>query len=440
MKKHPTNTQRSPLARTLVVQGGGIGLACLIAGLAVLIQDPILYPWRKPLTLALAVVPAMAALLFLFVGYRRLALLLAASFVLSGWQGTAAWRARRDVLGYRAADAVQVERHFVVGYRDLAVVRELVRNGHVGGVFLTRRNVVGRSVADVAAEIAELQAIRREAGLPPLIVAADQEGGPVSHLSPPLPKPPALSALALLAPNEQLPAARRAGFEQGAALRSIGVTMDLAPVVDLIPPTPAGWLDWNTRIGTRAISADPAVVSAVAAGFSEGLLSAGVTPTAKHFPGLGRVVTDTHLFGASLDVAETSLQASDWMPFREVLSIPGVAVMLSHVALDKVDPGVAVSQSRRVVTGILRERWGFSGLAITDDLSMGAIEHSRLCHAVEGALNAGIDLLLVAWDTDKAYPALDCALKALAVGRLDPTMLMQSARRFDNIGGRKDDP
>jgi beta-N-acetylhexosaminidase len=123
-----------------------------------------------------------------------------------------------------------------------------------------------------------------------------------------------------------------------------------------------------------------------------------------------------------------------------VLSIPGVAVMLSHVALDKVDPGVAVSQSRRVVTGILREHWGFSGLAITDDLSMGAIEHSGLCHAVEGALNAGIDLLLVAWDTDKAYPALACALNAMAAGRLDPTTLMQSTRRLDNIGGRRDDP
>ncbi len=415
-------------------------MACVISGLAMLIPDPILYPWRAPLTVALAVGAALAALAFLFVGYRRLALLLTASFVLAAWQGTAAWRARRDVLGYRAADALQVERHFVVGYRDLAVVRELVRDGHVGGVFLTRRNVAARSVADVAAEIAELQAIRREADLPPLIVAADQEGGPVSHLSPPLPKPPALSALALLAPNEQLPAAWRAGFEQGAALRSIGVTMDLAPVVDLIPSHPAGWLDWNTQIGTRAISADPAVVSAVAAGFSEGLLSAGVTPTAKHFPGLGRVMADTHLLGASLDAAETSLQASEWMPFRAVLRIPGVAVMLSHVALDKVDPGVAVSQSRRVVAGILRERWGFSGLAITDDLSMGAIEHSGLCHAVKGALNAGIDLLLVAWDTDKAYPALDCALKALAAGRLDPTMLTQSSRRLDNIGGRKDVP
>jgi beta-N-acetylhexosaminidase len=157
-------------------------------------------------------------------------------------------------------------------------------------------------------------------------------------------------------------------------------------------------------------------------------------PTAKHFPGLGRVVKDTHLFGASLGTAESDLQARDWQPFRAVLGLPGTAVMLAHVALDRIDPGVPASRSKRIVTGILRDQWGFKGIAITDDLTMGAVEHAGLCRGIEGALNAGIDLLLVSWDTDKIYPALRCALDASDAGRLDPAMLKRSAERLDALG------
>jgi beta-N-acetylhexosaminidase len=209
--------------------------------------------------------------------------------------------------------------------------------------------------------------------------------------------------------------------------------MDLAPVVDLMPSQAMGGLDFNTHLATRAIAHDPEVVAIVATGFAQGLLSAGITPTAKHFPGLGRVGVDTHLFGTSLDVAVTDLQAADWVPFRAVLRLPGAAVMLSHVVLTSVDPGVPVSRSKRVVTGLLREQWGFDGVAITDDLTMGAVLHAGFCGGVEGALNAGIDLLLVSWETDKIYPALQCALAALDAGRLDREMLKRSAERLDRL-------
>ena len=117
--------------------------------------------------------------------------------------------ARRQVLGLTGADVIDVERHFVVGYTDVAAIRELIRDSHIGGIFLARRNVAHRAADDVAAEIAGLQDLRRASGLPPLIVAADQEGGPVSHLSPPLPHPPALSKIAALPPDQQFEAAPR---------------------------------------------------------------------------------------------------------------------------------------------------------------------------------------------------------------------------------------
>src|SRR5262249_57421183 len=109
------------------------------------------------------------------------------------WQDAQPWFARQQVLARTGADVIDVERHYVIGYTDVAVVRELIRDSHIGGIFLAQRNVAHRTAADVTAEIAGLQDLRRASGLPPLIVAADQEGGPVSHLSPPLPHPPALS-------------------------------------------------------------------------------------------------------------------------------------------------------------------------------------------------------------------------------------------------------
>jgi beta-N-acetylhexosaminidase len=409
-----------------------VASAIVLVLLGFVIPDPIVFPWRLAFSAGLAVTAVIIAMALLLVRCRWTALLLACCALYPLWQDAGPWIARRKVLAHAN---IEIGRHFIVGYSDVATARDLVGRAYVGGVFLSRRNVTGRTTADVAAEIAGLQAIRHAAGLPPLIVAADQEGGPVSHLSPPLPKPPALSTLAGLPQDARRQAARQLGMESGSALRAMGLTMDFAPVSDLTPTGRADVMDWNTQIATRAISADPAITADIAAGFSEGLVAEGVTPTAKHFPGLGRVPADTHLFAAALDVPEAELRASDWVPFRAVLAVPGAAVMLSHVALAAVDAGVPASRSRPVVSGILRQQWGFGGVAVTDDLSMGPVEHAGLCRAVAGALNAGIDLLLVSWDTDKVYPALECARDALEAGRLDPAMLEQSARRLDHMGG-----
>jgi beta-N-acetylhexosaminidase len=409
-------------------------LAFLLAGLDFLIADSIIYPWRGAAVAGLVASGLIASIIAFRRRWHWTAALFVAVVAGALWQGAQPWIAKNAVLARKSPDAISVERHFVIGYDNIATARQLVRDAHVGGIFLTRRNVEGRSTAAVAAEIAELQSLRRAAGMPPLIVAADQEGGPVSHLSPPLPKPPALSTIAALPAAERQAAARKLGFAQGSALKGMGVTMDLAPVCDLTPAAVPDMFDLHTRIATRSISADPAVTATVATGFSEGLLSADVMPTAKHFPGLGRVVKDTHLFGASLGTAESDLQARDWQPFRAVLGLPGTAVMLAHVSLDRIDPGVPASRSKRIVTGILRDQWGFKGIAITDDLTMGAVEHAGLCRGIEGALNAGIDLLLVSWDTDKIYPALRCALDASDAGRLDPAMLKRSTERLDALG------
>jgi beta-N-acetylhexosaminidase len=419
----------------VVLRSIGVAFGLMLIGLDLLIPEPVVFAWRHTFSLALVASGLAACIVSLLAGYSVVATLFATGAAFALWQDAKPFIDQREVLGRTGPEVAEIGRHFVVGYEGGGDnIRELVRTGRVGGIFVTSRNVVGRRIADIAAEIAGLQEVRREAGLPPLVVAADQEGGPVSRLSPPLPYPQPLSRIAALPPDQRREAARRIGVDQGAALRKIGITMDLAPVSDLMPDRP--WVvDWNTQIVTRSISRYPEVVATVAAGFSEGLLAAGVTPTAKHFPGLGRVTVDTHLFSASLDATEGDLTVTDWVPFREVLRIPGAAVMLSHVALAEIDAGVPVSQSKRVVNDLLREQWGFDGIAITDDLTMAPVQRAGLCKAVERALNAGIDLLLVSWDVDKTYPALRCALDAADARRLSDDMLKQSAQRLDRLEG-----
>jgi beta-N-acetylhexosaminidase len=410
-----------------------VTLALLLAALGLLSGDSMIYPWGTALGVVVIPCAALVGTFLLLARAHRSALLFAAAALGAIWQLAAPRIDEHQVLARTGPEAIDLGRHFVVGYDDLPTIQQLVRRGLVGGIFLTRRNVAGRTIEAVGAEVAALQGLRREAGLPPLIVAADQEGGPVSHLSPPLPPPPALSTVTRLPAAEQSNAARRLGLDVGFQLRRIGVTMDFAPVCDLMPEGAPSVLDWDTRLATRSISADPTVTALVASSFSQGLLDAGITPTAKHFPGLGRVARDTHLFGASLVTKTTVLQGSDWVPFRRVASLAGAAIMLSHVALEAIDTGVPVSSSRRVVAGLLRQQWQFGGITVTDDLTMGAIEHSGLCRAVERALNAGVDVLLVSWDTTKVYPVLRCALAALDAGRLDPAVLKQSGRRLEQL-------
>jgi beta-N-acetylhexosaminidase len=201
-------------------------------------------------------------------------------------------------------------------------------------------------------------------------------------------------------------------------------------VLDLKPAAGHNRFDHNTLIGQRAIADDPTVVSEIARAYVHGLESVGVGATLKHFPGLGRVRSDTHLFDASLDSPIEALKASDWRPFREVLAESNAALMVGHVSLPAIDPGRPASHSKPVIDGILRKDWGYQGLVITDDLVMGAIYQHDVCVAVVEALNAGADLLLVAFDGAQFYRLFTCAADAATQGRLDQAMLQLSDARL----------
>jgi beta-N-acetylhexosaminidase len=337
---------------------------------------------------------------------------------------------KRNVLQTDVEQARSLGKHFVVGYSSFDEVATLAEKGLIAGIYITRHNVKAKTAEALKAEIAALQDKRRGAGLPPLTVAADQQGGIVSHLSPPLTKLPALSTLANLPPDIRAGKATEFGRIHGEGLASLGVTLNFAPVLDLRPELKRNRFDFNTLIGYRAISSDPATVSEIARAYIRGLEASGVGAAVKHFPGLGRVRTDTHHFNADLDTPVEELETSDWRPFREVLAASKAQLMIGHVTLTAIDPDRAASHSRAVVDGIIRKKWNYQGVVITDDLVMGAIYQHSVCTAVVEAFNAGVDLLLVAYDGAQFYRIFACASDAAGQGKLDPAMLHDSEARL----------
>jgi beta-N-acetylhexosaminidase len=340
-------------------------------------------------------------------------------------------RDRLAVSSAGADDIAILGPHFVVGYDNAGQVEPLAARGLIGGIVVNRRNVRHRTEDQVRDEIARLQTLRRAGGQPELIVATDQEGGSVSHLSPMLPPMPSLSAIAKL--PDPAAAAHAYGAEQGRGLAGLGVNVDFSPVLDLKSGHPA-ILDRTSLIEERAISADPNIVATVGSAYARGLADAGVVPTAKHFPGLGRIHVDTHIFAANTRADMSDLEHTDWIPFRRVLGGSDAFLMLGHVTITAIDPDNPASHSKRVVQGLIRGAWGYRGGIITDDLVMGAIYHHGFCKAVVDGLNAGVDLLLIAYDGQQYYRAMACALDALHRGDIDRATLAESATRLVLLG------
>lgn len=404
-------------------------VALATVAVAVFIDDPYLSALPHSLwIIVLAVsVAGMAMTARVEGGRAMLALWLAAPLALAGVKGAATLH-RRNVLAAPDDMGRRLGRHFIVGYWQAEEIEQLAARGLIGGIFVTRRNIA-RGAEALRDEIARLQALRKAAGLPPLIVATDQEGGLVSHLSPPLPQRPPLAVFTRSEKGED--EARDQGRAMGAELASLGVTMDFAPVVDLQPAQRDNLLDFNSFIAQRAISDAPETVRAIASAFGRGLRDAGVTPTIKHFPGLGPVAEDTHHFRAHLTMSPERLAARDWLPFRQILAEGGTALMVGHVTVDALDIERPASQSHAVVEGLIRRAWGFDGLIVTDDLNMGSVFHHDICDGVVASLNASIDLLLVSYDGRQFYPLMDCVLAAAAKGRIETSVLDQSSNRLD---------
>lgn len=346
---------------------------------------------------------------------------------------------RHEVLRADPARLEHLGRHLIVGYRNAAELRELIERKAAAGVFITAHNVRGKDADTIRRDIEALQAIRKAQGLPPLLIATDQEGGGVSRMSPPLPRPLTLGEIVR---SHSDAAARRDAVrahadDVGRSLSALGVNLNFAPVVDLDHGL-SNPNDRYTKIGMRAISSDPKIVADVAGEYCGGLAGHGVHCTIKHFPGLGRVFEDTHLDHATLTATAEELVKSDWLPFRELMQQKSMFTMLAHVRLAAIDRDRPASFSASVVSGLIRRDWSYGGILVTDDFSMGAAYRSDggLGAAGVAALGAGVDLILISYDPDQVFPVLHALLRAEAGGALARDALAASARRLTGISNR----
>jgi beta-N-acetylhexosaminidase len=275
--------------------------------------------------------------------------------------------------------------------------RDLLREPAVGGVILFARNY--ESPEQIADLVADIRAVRS----PPLIVAVDHEGGRVQRFREGFSLIPPMRHLGHVYDRdakEALQLSHKAGWLVASELRAAGIDLCFAPCVDL---------DWGVSeiIGNRAFHAKPEVAGELAAEFSRGLRSAGMVAVAKHFPGHGAVVADSHL-QLPVDRRTYGDLLDDMRPYDKLISNGLVAgVMLAHVVYQEVDP-MPASFSNYWMQNELRSRLGFGGAIFCDDLTMKATEdYGSMSVRAKLALNAGCDMVLVCNDRSAAHEAVE---------------------------------
>ncbi len=274
--------------------------------------------------------------------------------------------------------------------------REVLRHPLVGSVILFTRNYA--SPEQLRKLVADIHAVRN----PALIVAVDQEGGRVQRFRPEfsvLPPPRRIGHAYDIDARQGLQLARSMGWLMAAELRAHGVDLSFAPCVDL---------DYGVSevIGDRAFHSKPAAVAELSLAYMAGMKDAGMAATAKHFPGHGAVIADSHK-SLPVDRRGWNELSDDLLPYRRLIAngLPGV--MVAHVLFPAVAPEPA-SLSRRWVQNALREELRFEGAIFTDDLSMGgAAEYGDIVARASAALEAGCDVLPVCNDRASVVTLLD---------------------------------
>jgi beta-N-acetylhexosaminidase len=258
---------------------------------------------------------------------------------------------------------------------------------------------------------ASLRALFPERRVPILI---DQEGGRVMRLKPPrwpsLPAAGRIGGLACADPGGGRAAARHLGAAIAAELMAVGIDVDCAPCLDIRFP------DTTSAIGDRSFGSDPRLVGELGLALMAGLAEGGVLPVIKHLPGHGRARLDSHQALPVVDAALADLAEADLVPFRICRAAP--FAMTAHLLLPQIDPDRPATQSRRIIQEVIRERIGFEGLLLSDDLGMGALSGGITERALS-ALGAGCDLALHCNGDAAELAALLAALPVLPMPRFE---------------------
>lgn len=331
---------------------------------------------------------------------------------------------------YRAdamSDAQLAGQRLVVGFEGKiasADLRSLISQFHVGGLILFKRNISDPP------QLAELcrgaQRFASEEGVPPLIICVDQEGGPVARLGPPFSVFPGNRAIG---ESESVADAKQFGRVTARELAAVGVNVNLAPVLDVVP----NGLE-SPVMADRVFGSSPGLVASLGKSVIESLQENGVAATAKHFPGIGRSVVDSHLDLPFLDTKRDVLEGTDWVPFKEAIAAGVEAVMLSHVVYRDLDPLWPAGLSSAIAKELLRETMGFKGVIFTDDLDMGAIDkHYDVVTCVHRICEAEIDIVLICHDRQKIKATHEALLAEMDGSQEVRTKSVASVQRILNL-------
>jgi beta-N-acetylhexosaminidase len=258
------------------------------------------------------------------------------------------------------------------------------------------------------------------------LIGLDQEGGSVVRATF-LPQPPAAMALGA-AGDEAL--AEEVGAAVSRGLRSLGINWNFAPVLD-VNNNPA-----NPVIAERSFSEDPKQVIRLAGAWMRGALREGVACCVKHFPGHGDTHVDSHHDLPVVDKPLEALRALEFLPF-EALKGDAPAMMTAHIVYPQLDPEHPATLSRRILGELLRERWGYDGVVITDSLVMKAI-HARYGHdrAAVLTLQSGADMAMALGAPAEQAAAVQAIAEAQAAGTLALPPLLRARDRLDRLAAR----
>ena len=324
-----------------------------------------------------------------------------------------------DKLVANMSDADKVGQLLMIGIHGTTLnddAKFMLNEYRVGGIILFDRNMESKD--QVKTLITDINKAGKSAGLTPLFLGIDQEGGAVARMDDKLIKVPPAEEVG----KEPVEQAAALAKEVGAELKDLGFNINFAPVADL-----------GLTYG-RSYSTNPDEVVRYASAVGKSYDEAGLWYSYKHFPGIGKTDVDLHADTSIVPVSKETLLSEDTKVFVDLIkqSKPNTyTIMVSHAMYPQIDPDHPASLSKAIITDWLRKDMGYNGVVVTDDMDMGALaKHYTFGDMAVQSILAGSDILLVCHEYEHMQEAYNGLMKAVKDGRISKERLDESVKRI----------
>lgn len=324
-----------------------------------------------------------------------------------------------DKLVANMSDADKVGQLMMIGIHGKTLnddAKFMLNEYRVGGIILFDRNMESKN--QVKSLITDINKTSKSAGLTPLFIGIDQEGGAVARMEDQLIKVPPAEELGKEPIEQAVSLAKQSGTE----LKDLGFNINFAPVADL-----------GLTYG-RSFSTNPDDVVRYASAVGKTYDEAGLWYSYKHFPGIGKTDVDLHADTSVVPVSKETLLNEDTKVFVDLIkqSKPNTyAIMVSHAMYPQIDPDHPSSLSKAIITDWLRKDMGYNGVVVTDDMDMGALaKHYTFGDMAVQSILAGSDILLVCHEYEHMQEAYNGLMKAVKDGRISKERLDESVKRI----------